>query len=260
MVDASLILLQTMDPLQQFLDFINQLKATANATLKGRPPLEQFEASSELSYCFRSLTAQANNLIEFADNSTKKLTSMVESIKTGAAAETKLQLVKDGEFISKADHEAAVTAGKLAAEKDARAAFDAEVKVKDTVAQRRKKLIDDKVLPAVAAERLSDTVLSGEDFMAKAAAVAGRLKKFTDLGITAEKAPTLIGDVAAIPLDAAGDETMTMRLKICQEAGATASRTPAAGAGGGNPLAGAAAAATAEAATDESKAKIRKLI
>lgn len=234
-----------MDPLQQFLDFITQLKTQANATLKSLPPLEQFEASQELSYCFRSLTAQANNLIEFADNATKSLTLMVGKIKDGASAEAKSGLIASGEFISKADHEAAVAAGKISKETEVRTAIEAESRTRQTVAERRQKLIADKVLPAIAAERLSETVLAADDFAASAGKVAARLKKFADIGITAEKAPSVVGEVAALALDDAGEALLMHRLKFCQEAGASSAR----GTGSGiNPLAGSAAVASAEGA------------
>lgn len=239
--------------LQQLTTFITDLKAKANAALAGLPPLEQFEASAELAYCFRSLTRQANELMQFADLMNQQMTEAAAKIATRVTAEAQTALKASGEYLAKVDHDAAVTAAANAREAEVRQAIQEAAASASLLQSRRKQLVDTKVMPAAAAERLPDTVLTGDDFIANANKVVARLEKLKPFGITAESAPDVVGEVASIPLDAEGDVVLSQRLKLVESA-ATAQRRTAPVA---NPLALPNAQTPAAATSD---AQLRRLI
>jgi hypothetical protein len=211
-----------MTNLQDFLGFLTELKAKANLTLQGLPPLEQFEASSELAYCFRALQRQANELVEFTETINKSMTEVAAKLGAEAVAEA----VTAGNYIAKTDHEAALSAARIAVEKDVRNTITAEQVGRDKVASRRQQIITDKILPAVAAERLSDTVLGADDYLGSAAKVGSRIKLFGDLGVTAETAGEVIAEVASIPLDADGEAIFTQRLQFVTAAATASKKMP----------------------------------
>lgn len=239
--------------LAAFLAAIAGIKDQANAMLAGLPPLEQFEASADISYGIRSLQRYGNELVAAADNLSGKVkgfvTQSTETITAEAKAKAQEVLLAAGEFIKKVDAEAAQGLVLAAKEKELRDSFTAERQKETVVKAKRAKLVADKTVPLVVAEMLSDAVLGGEKADEDIAAINLRLKKLTDLGLTAEVAPKVFAEIAGISLDAAGDTLFDTRYESIKEArGSAAAAAPGRG---GNPLAGASAGAGGKYTTNQ---------
>lgn len=253
-----------MNPqLQAFLDLIKDMKAQANATLKAMPPIEQFQASQELAWCFESLQRQGNSLVEFAENLSKQIGEVANKITSTATAEAKTTLLASGELISKADHDAAVTAAANTRETEVRGAIASDAEKFKLLIVRRDKLVSDKVLPAIAAERMPVVQLEGDGYLANAELVKGRLAKLIPFGITPETAAEAVAEIASIPLGEDGEKIFQGRFKLIESA-CSASRKATGGGGQLNPLAspapGAAAAASAEAGGGDKPTVRRNLL
>jgi len=241
--------------LAAFIAAIAGIKDQANAMLAGLPPIEQFEATSDIAYGIRSLQRYGNELVQTANNLSSKVAGFAAEATTLITAEAKGKAQEDllalGEFIKKVDAEAAQGLVLAAKETELRTAFTAERQLEKTVKDKRAKLVADKVMPLVVAEMISDAVLGDEKADDKVAAIGARLKKLTDLGLTAESAPKVFAEVAGIPLDAAGDAIFNTRFDTIQEARGAASGSGAGAGKGRNPLAGAAAEGGAKFSTNQ---------
>ncbi len=237
--------------LAAFLVSIHSIKDQANAMLAGLPPLEQFEASADLSYGIRSLQRYGNELVAAADNISSKVSGFAaqatETITAEANAKAQEVLLAAGEFIKKVDAEAAQGLALQGMEKQMRETFTAERVAETKVKTKRAALVAGKTLPLVVAEALPDALLGGETVDADVVKIGARLKKLTDMGLTAEGAPKVFAEVAGISLDDAGEAIFNTRIETIQEARGT---TKGKG-GGGNPLAGAGAAASGRTYTTE---------
>lgn len=234
--------------LAAFLSAIQGIKDQANAMLRGLPPLEQFEASAEISYGIRALQRYGNELVQNADNLTSKMSEFAtraeEALANGALGKAEASLLEkkdaDGKpvYVKATDANAALTAALLAKEKEVRGAVTAEMETKTRIAERRTKLVTDKTIPAVAAAKLSDELLGAENCDASVAKVKDRIGRLGKLGLTEQNCEQLVSQAASLPLDEAGEAQFSASLSVC-EAAVKASRGTGGGGGNLNPLLGA---------------------
>ena len=228
--------------MDELLQAIANLRNQVNAMLTGLPPLEQFEAASDMAYGIRSLTTYGNSLVEMANNLTTKMTAYAEKAKSDALvtaeATVKEKLIADGVVVLKVDSEASVQTAISQAQTDTRALIVAEMAAREKITQRRAALVTDKKLPQVAAEKISDAVLGADDHEAQIARVVARVDKLQKLGLTAEKAGTVFAEMAGLPTDEGGESEFTRRYTAIEATAAAFRGTapavnPLAGAGGG---------------------------
>ena len=224
-----------------FLASIAKIKDQANAALAGLPPLEQHEASSEISYGIRSLQRYGAELATQAES----LNGMVDKFNTDvltrltaeAALSAETALLATGDYVKKADAEAALSAAVDEANRGTRAAITAEQELIARIAAKRADLIASKTLPAVTAEKLSDTLLSAATADADISKIKDRCVALNQIGVTAEQAPAIFEELAGIPVSAEGDAAFASRLVTVTQL-AKPKPTPASGlnpaAGGGS--------------------------
>ena len=116
-----------------------------------------------------------------------------------------------------------------------RAAITAEQEVVTRIATKRAELISSKTLPAVTAEKLSDTLLSAETADADISKIKDRCAALNQIGVTAEQAPAIFEELAGIPVSAEGDAAFASRLVTVQlakpKAAPVSVLNPAAGGG-----------------------------
>lgn len=218
---------------ESFLNTVKQLHDQVNSMLAGLPPLEQFEASSELSYGLRCLRNSALNFVEMAaalDGVVKQYAAKITS-QAEAAAEAKL--LEKGEYVKKTDSEAAVQAAGEKKEKEVKDALEAENTAKTKVVAARAKLVEDKTCTQAVADALPADFFKDEGYADRVTKLTARLKKLTDEKLTADE---FVAEMAALPLDEAGDKTFDARVKSVKSL--VASSSSRAGSGSqANPLA-----------------------
>lgn len=212
-----------MDPIEAY---IQQLESRMNAALAGLPPIEQVGLSQECGFAIRACKQVASEMKDVFTNVRAKVKDMEQTaenkrkeMRTALVAE----LAKDVEFLkaheltSKADLDLAITA----ARNDEKGKVDTAVKEKvdglKQTAERRKKVVADKIITSVACEALADEVFIGEDYMTRINKVGERLKKLDTLKSLAkdEKAQK---QVAGYPITAEGDSAFEISFDIWKNA------------------------------------------
>ena len=196
------------DPLA-FSQFLVDLRAQINAVLQGMPPLEQFEASAELSYGLRSLQNTAASLMEMAEGLGAQMTKYTAALKTGAEAVAETALIAKGEYVKKTDAETAQTAAVAAKEAEVKASLQTAQTEQTEGEARRTKLVADKITTAVVAGALPIEFFKVDGYEGRIVKLAARLKKLTDAKLVAEP---FVAEMVAIPLDDAGDKTFEARV------------------------------------------------
>ena len=227
--------------LAAFLASIQGIKNQANAMLAGLPPLEQFEAASDISFGIRSLQRYGADLVENAENLAGQMNDFAAQVNAQAAAtaaaSAETALLATGGYVKKADAEAALSAAVEEAKRGTRAAITAEQETAARIAAKRAELVTSKLLPAVTAEKLSDALLTGATADADIAKIQTRCGQLGEIGVTAEAAPAIFEELAGIPVTAEGDALFAGRLVTVRQLAAVKPRpnaaiNPAAGAGG----------------------------
>lgn len=207
---------------------IAEMKARVNAMLAGLPPLEQFEAASEMAYGIRTLQRSAADLVEMHDVLTQRATKFAESVKVTAELAAEAKLLEGGEYLKKTDAEAAATTAADQREQTVRAAIAQEATEKAEITGRREKLVTDKVVTATVAASIPDDFFKTDGFEDRLVKLTARLGK-----ITAEKlahSEPFMAEMVALPLDEAGETNFTARLNSAKSlVSATASRGNAGG-------------------------------
>jgi hypothetical protein len=124
------------------------------------------------------------------------------------AAETKL--IEKGEYVKKADSEAAVKSAAEAKEKEVKESIETASKEKERVTAARGKLVADKVCTETAATALKDDFFKEDGYTDRVAKLTARLKTLADNKINHSEA--FVAEMVAIPLDAEGDKTFEARV------------------------------------------------
>lgn len=204
--------------------FVN-LRAEINAMLSGLPPVEQFETAPELVYglrTFRNAAAQFLEIQEAMSTAMKKYATQAQA-KAEAAAEA--ALIAKGDYVKKTDAETAQATAVSTAEEKVRSDAKTEKETKDKVAAARAKLVTDKVVVLAVANAIPDEFFKEEGYSDRLTKLNARLKVLTDAKLTTE---VFVSEMAAIPLDEAGETTFKARVESVKSlVGAKASRGPA---------------------------------
>lgn len=191
---------------------LNSFKTRCNDIVKRLPPIEQFEASSEIVHGIRCLTMYCAEVAGIAEN----LEAKAQEYEGKLAAEVSEQLqqkLSAGEYLTKDD---AIAASE-------RAAADRESSVRQEIAtidSRRKELTTPAsagakpVIPAELASHLTVELLKADDYRERAGKIAGRLNEIASLGMSL---PSLQAEACSLPLDDAGQSAFTGRLKTVRE-------------------------------------------
>ena len=208
--------------MEPFLQFLKDLRASINAQLKALPPLEQFEAASQLSWPLRQLQEYGESLTNQIGEIQSKVERFVSEQAERLRAEVRSELASSGEFVLKADAETAASTARADGERAAREAIQAEIAETNTLRERRAKVVTDGVIPAVLAERLGDEIFRGEDFMDRVNKVGERAQKISKLGLAPEGVNAALAEMASIPVDESGDAVFEGRLATIQQIAASA--------------------------------------
>lgn len=220
--------------MEQFLQFLVDLRAKVNAQLAALPPLEQFEAASQLSWPFKQLMEYGKNLSDTLQEFQGKLDQYNSDTAQKLRGDVQAELLKEGVVLLKADAETAANAARERGIQEERTRHQAELAEAQTIKDRRAQVVQDKVIPAVLAERLGDDVFKGDNFMATVQKIAGRALDISKLGLAPDGANAALAEMASIPADEAGDAVFAQRLATIQQiAGGAASRGEHAERGGG---------------------------
>lgn len=214
---------------EAFGNMVQQLRDQINAMLAGLPPLEQFEAASELSYGLRSIQNSAANMLELAENLTDNMTNFAAKLKADAAASAETALIGKGEYVKKTDATTAQDTAVNAAKEEVRNEVKTAAETKEKVTAARAKLVTDKVVSQPVADALSDDFFKADGYDGRLTKLTARLSKLKDEKL--DKSDDFVSEMAALPLDDNGDKTFEARIKSVKSlVGASASRgkqTPA---------------------------------
>lgn len=212
-----------MDPIEKA---INEMQTRMNNALADLPPIEQVGLAQEMVYAIRACrraNEEIKGVFEILRGKVTEIETMATRKREEITAEVKAELVKDVAFlkasglITQADHDSAVTAARTAESEKVKAEVDKAVATIQQVAERRKALVSDKKMSAVAAEALSDEVLTGDDFLTKVEKITPRLQKLATLKGLAEDADT-IKRVVGFPITAEGEAAFADSFGIWEKA------------------------------------------
>jgi hypothetical protein len=165
---------------------IKELKTKANSALEGMGPVDQYEGAREVSYAINTLKYAAKE-VESMLNQVAEIEAKLEPEIT-AAAEARLPemlaaKVAAGEYIAKADVEAAVAAARTEATTAAEAAFTLREQEAATIAARRKEI--ETAHGADVAASVTDESLKGDAFDALKTELGRRVAALSEIGVTA---------------------------------------------------------------------------
>lgn len=192
---------------------ISQLRDQINGMLAGLPPLEQYEAASELSYGMRALRNSAANLVTLAGSLEESVKQYATKLTTQAEQTAEAKLLEKGEFVKKTDAQTATNTAVEAKEKEVRAAVENDKKEVARVTAARAKLVTDKICSEPVANALSVEFFKQDGYGDRVAKLTARMKKLADNKLTADE---FVQEMAALPMDDAGDQTFESRVKSVQ--------------------------------------------
>lgn len=167
---------------------IKELKSKADSALSGMGPVDQYEGAREVSYAINTLqwtAKEVTNMLQQVVDLEAKFDPEVEAAVAAKLPEFLAAKVAAGEYIAKADVEAAVAAAKQEATTAAEAAFQLREQEAATVAARRKEI--ETAHGSEVAAALSDDSLKGEVavFDSLKTELARRVTALTEIGVTA---------------------------------------------------------------------------
>jgi hypothetical protein len=230
-----------MDPIQNpsptsqnLIDFLNGLQASQrkfladiNKSIETLPAIEQFEAASVFSYAIKSMQSAVQYIASEMANAERKVSDMVNAVPVIIAGDCNRMIeekVTAGDLLKK-DAAILITDANAAAQK---AANDRETSVRDEIkllATRRSELFTAKsetepaLLSREIVDKLSDEFIKADDYAAKAAKLAGRLKEVQELGV---EVPQLLARAADLPLDDGGDAQFSDQLSMIKSVAGSA--------------------------------------
>jgi len=217
------------DFIQQLFQALSALKTRCNDIVKNLPPIEQYEASSELVWPIRSMTTYCKELAEQATSLESKVaeyeTKMTQEVeqRAGVLLQEKLS---GGEYVSKADAKTAAETAANSREQNVRQEIA-------TVATRRTELTtpakagEKPLIPVELASSLSPELLLAADYRERAGQVATRLQEIAKLGV---KMPLgLSQEACSMALDETGNAAFNARLATIKEVAELASGKPSNG-------------------------------
>lgn len=197
------------DP-NMFAQFVQELRAKINTVIAGLPPLEQFEAASELSYGLRALQRAAADMLEIAGLLDQRTQTFMTAISAKAEKDAEAKLLANGSYVSKTDAEAAQNAALEKREKEIRDTIAGEATAKAKTAAARAKLVADKVVTETVAASIPDDFFKPEGYEDRFAKLTARLGTIKEKKLTTEP---FLAEMVALPLDEAGDRTFEARIK-----------------------------------------------
>jgi hypothetical protein len=218
---------------ETFADMVKALRDQVNSMLAGLPPLEQYEAASDLSFGMRALQNSAANLIQLATGLEDAVKQYATKLTGEAEQKAEAKLLEKGEYVKKTDAETAQQTALTAKEKEIKDGIESASKEKERVTAARTKLVEAKVCSKAAAEALSADFFKEEGYNDRLTKLTARLKVLVDNKISHSDA--FVAEMVGIPLDAEGDKTFEARVNSVKSlVGSSASRSNAGG-GGASP-------------------------
>lgn len=226
--------------------FILSMQQRLDDALQGLPAEAQVDTNTipgvAVRACRRLGTAFSEMLTKLREKG-KELNEMAEKKKGEITGQVRAALIKNPEadadvvkafaenpaflkaakLITEADHNTAI----LAANGKVKEGVDAALLVIKQSAERRKKLVTDKVLTSVAAEALPDELLAGDNFMVGITNIKGRLEKLAAIKSLAADGDT-IKRVVTMPVTAEGDAAFNDSFSIWEKAGKGSKAAPGA--------------------------------
>lgn len=209
-----------MNPFQTF---IAAMRQRITDMLAGLPADAQIDASTAPGVAVRACRRFGTEMDAMFTDVQTKAEAEINRIKEETKTAVRAELVKDAAFLTasglmtKADHDTAVLAAVNAQKETLKTEIAAGVAVVRQVAERRKELVTNKTLSAVAAEALDDALLTGPDYMTGVNLVKGRLEKLATLkGLAAD--PDTIKRVVTMPVTAEGNTAFEEGFKIWEKA------------------------------------------
>lgn len=193
--------------------FIQSMQTRINDMLAGLPSDANIDAASAPGVATKSCRrfgSEMGSVFDALRNKAKEITTMAESKKVELTTLAKAEVIKDAAFLKEnklvreEDMNLAVTSAVNAQKDLQKGEVEKGVKAIREVAERRKKLVTDKVLTSAAAEALPDEVLEGDAFMDKVTKVKARVDKLAGLKSLAAD-PDAIKRTVTFPVTAEGD-------------------------------------------------------
>lgn len=169
-----------------------------------------------------SLKGKADEIEQMAEKKKGEISTGVRAdLIKAASGDTELikvlvadtAFLKAAKLITEADHDTAIKA----AQGKVKEGVDAAMAGLKQTAERRKKLVADKVLTSVAAEAMPDELLAGDNFMEGVNKVKGRLEKLGTIKTLAGDADT-IKRVVTMPVTAEGETSFTESFQVWEKA------------------------------------------
>ncbi len=217
--------------IQKLQALITSARASMNQTLSSLPPIDQYEAASEMAYILRNMKSSGDYLMETFKSFEGDITSLqakVSEYVTGqvtSGVETALQArLASGEIVKKEDAEANLQAALQARENNIRAEIQ-------KISTRRSELsTGEGAIPVEVAAIISDENLLSEDYKIRASKAAARVKELSDLGVSV---PRVLCEAANLPTDDTGEATFNERLATFRGVAAKHGSAPGSIAGSG---------------------------
>lgn len=207
---------------EKFMNDIGDLRTQINTLLAGLPPLEQYEAASEMSYGIRGLQRMAADFVELADGFRNNVQKFTTKVKATAVLEAETALLAKGDYVKKTDATAAQEAAVTAAKLEVKTELQTEQTATAEGETRRAKLVEDKVVTATVAAAIPIEFFKADGFEDRKTKLTARLGKVAEAKLTAE---AFLAEMVAIPVDEAGDKIFNARLESAKSlVSATASR------------------------------------
>jgi hypothetical protein len=198
---------------------IQELKTKANAALSGMLPLDQYNGSKEVSYALNTLTwvqKEVEDMLKSVEDITVKYAPEVKAAAEALLPEMITARIAAGEFVAKADSEAAISAAELRGRQTAEAAFQLREQEAATIASRRLEIVT--AHGAEVAASVSDEALKGEGFDDFKTELSRRVNSLGAIGVTAATKKTAFADIACgIPFDETGKTAFDTRLESIKE-------------------------------------------
>jgi hypothetical protein len=187
-----------------------ELKVHLTAMLSALPPVEQIDAKPELVAAHVSMKSSGNKFLELVAHARGAADFIVKTAEARAEKAAEEKLIATGNYIKKADSEAAVTAAKAQAEKDAKEVLEKDQAAKAAISTARAKLVTDKVVVQAAADALPNEFFANDGFEDRKTKLSARIKKLGELLL--DKSEGFVVEMAALPYDEAGDKAFETRV------------------------------------------------
>jgi hypothetical protein len=222
--------------IQKIQSLITSARASLNQTLTALPPIEQFEAASEITGILRT----AKYSVDYMSESLQTFDAQMAQLQAKISEHVTGQ-VADGVA---SGIQAQLAAGELVKKDDAEASLQAALQVRESSVRAEIKKIQDRrgeltagegAIPMEVAVLLSDETLAADDFKVRASKAADRVKELTELGVSV---PRVLCESANLPLDEAGEAAHSERMATFRGVAAKHGAAPSSLSGGGSSQSG----------------------